>query len=171
MDPKMPKLPAYVFRRQNGSYRYKRNVPKKLRPLIGKDTLYRQLGESYSEAMKVLPKVHLEIEQLFAAEETMPANERALAFIRAALGEEVADMVVAGHIVEYSQEDYALNELAKTIKGKLPQEVVRQVYNGKLQSPPMTLDTALGEYAAYKAGEGVRDKGCCPAYQEAAQRP
>ena len=74
----MPKLPAYVFRRQNGSYRYKRNVPKKLRPLIGKDTLYRQLGESYSEAMKVLPKVHLEIEQLFAAEEMMPANERAL---------------------------------------------------------------------------------------------
>jgi integrase len=88
----------------------------------------------------------------------MPANERALAFIRAALGEEVADMVVAGQIVEYSEEEYALNELAKTIKGKLPQEVVRQVYNGKLQSPPMTLDTALSDYAAYKAGEGVRDK-------------
>ena len=52
--------------------------------------------------MTALPKVHLEIEQLFAAEETMPTNERALAFIRAALGEEVADMVVAGHIVEYS---------------------------------------------------------------------
>ena len=60
MDPKMPKLPAYVFRRQNGSYRYKRNVPKKLRHLIGKDTLYRQLGESYSEAMNALPKVHSE---------------------------------------------------------------------------------------------------------------
>ena len=43
MDPKMPKLPAYVFRRQNGSYHYKRNVPKKLRHLIGKDTLYRIL--------------------------------------------------------------------------------------------------------------------------------
>jgi len=43
MDPKMPKLPAYIFRRQNGSYRYKRNVPKKLRHLIGKDTLYRIL--------------------------------------------------------------------------------------------------------------------------------
>ena len=47
-----------------------------------------------------------------------PANERALAFIRAALGEEVADMVVAGQIVEYSQEDYALNELAQTIAGQ-----------------------------------------------------
>jgi hypothetical protein len=100
----------------------------------------------------------LEIEQLFAAEETMPSNERALAFIRAALGEDVADMVSAGQVVEYSQEDYALNELAQTIAGKLPEEVVRQVYNGKLQSPPMTLDTALSDYAAYKAGEGVRDK-------------
>ena len=51
------------------------------------------MGESYSEAMNALPKVHLEIEQLFAAEETMPASERALAFIRAALGEEVAELV------------------------------------------------------------------------------
>ena len=64
----MPKLPVHVFRRQNGSYRYKKNVPKKLRHLIGKDTLYRQLGESYSEAMKVLSKVHSEIEALFEAE-------------------------------------------------------------------------------------------------------
>ena len=82
----MLKLPAYVFRRQNGSYRNKRNVPKKLRHLIGKDTLYRQLGESYSEAMNALPKVHFEIEQLFAVEETMPSNERALACIRADSG-------------------------------------------------------------------------------------
>ena len=32
------------FRRQNGSYRYKRSVPQKFRHLIEKDTLYRQLG-------------------------------------------------------------------------------------------------------------------------------
>ena len=50
----------------------------------------------------------------------MPANERALAFIRAALGEEVADLVSAGQVVEYSPEDYALNELAQIIAGKLP---------------------------------------------------
>ena len=60
----MPKLPAYVFRRPNGSYRYKRNVPKKLREVVGKDTLYRKLGESYAEAMLKLPKVHAEIEAL-----------------------------------------------------------------------------------------------------------
>ena len=65
MEQDMAKLPPYVFRRPNGSYRYKRNVPKKLRPLIGKDTLYRQLGDSYAEAMQNLPKVHAQIEQLW----------------------------------------------------------------------------------------------------------
>ena len=116
MRDEMPqKLPRYVFCRANGSYRYKRNVPKRLRQLIGKDTLYRQLGESYSEAMKALPGVHSEIEALFEAEQTMPANDRALALIRAALGEHVADMVSSGQVVEYSHEDYELNELAATI--------------------------------------------------------
>jgi hypothetical protein len=32
------KLPRYVFRRANGSFRYKRNVPLRLRVLLGKDT-------------------------------------------------------------------------------------------------------------------------------------
>ena len=68
MDKDMPKLPSYVFRRANGSYRYKRNVPKKLVGLIGKGTLYRQLGESYTEAMRNLPQVHSEIEKLFRNE-------------------------------------------------------------------------------------------------------
>jgi len=146
----MAKLPPYVFRRPNGSYRYKRNVPKKLRPLIGKDTLYRQLGDSYAEAMQNLPKVHAQIEQLFKTEAQIPSNERALAIIQGALGDEVADQVLAGQVVEYSQEDYALNDLARDIAGELPQDVVRQVYAGRLQAEAMTLQTALGEYQEYK---------------------
>jgi hypothetical protein len=56
MDQKMPlKLPRYVFRRANGSYRYKRNVPKALREVIPKATVYRQLGDSYDEAIRRLP--------------------------------------------------------------------------------------------------------------------
>ena len=55
------RLPRYVFRRSNGSFRYKRNVPERLRPLIGKATLYRQLGDSYREAMQALPLVHASI--------------------------------------------------------------------------------------------------------------
>ena len=81
----MPKLPSYVFRRANDSYRYKRNVPKKIVSLIGKATLYRQLGETYAEAMKNLPLVHSEIEKLFRDEERVPSSERALAIIRGVL--------------------------------------------------------------------------------------
>ena len=62
MSDDMPlKLPRYVFRRANGSFRYKRNVPWHLRALIGKATLYRQLGDSYKEAMQNLPLVHARI--------------------------------------------------------------------------------------------------------------
>ena len=150
MEQDLAKLPPYVFRRPNGSYRYKRNVPKKLRPLIGKDTLYRQLGDSYVEAMQNLPKVHAQIEQLFHTEAQIPSNERALAIIRGALGDEVAEQVLAGQVVEYSQEDYALNDLARDIAGKLPQDVIRQVYAGRLQAEAMSLQTALGEYQEYK---------------------
>ena len=53
---------------------------------------------------------------------------------------------LAGQVVEYSQEDYALNDLARDIAGKLPQDVVCQVYAGRLQAEAMTLQTALGEY-------------------------
>jgi hypothetical protein len=40
-----------MFRCANGSFRYKRNVPKDLRTLIPKATVYRQLGNTYQEAL------------------------------------------------------------------------------------------------------------------------
>ena len=84
-------LPRYVFRRANGSFRYKRNVPERLRPLIGKATLYRQLGDSYREAMQALPLVHAGIEALLNDEADKSARERSLEIIRGALGDEVAE--------------------------------------------------------------------------------
>lgn len=64
MDEPLPKLPAYMFSRANGLYRYKRNVPKKLVNVLAKKTLYRQLGNTYAEAMKAYPGVHAKIERL-----------------------------------------------------------------------------------------------------------
>ena len=86
----MARLPKYVFRRANGSYRYKRNVPKDLLPLIGKETLYRQLGDTLQEALRTLPRVHAEIEDLFRGEDNTPSSERALRIIKASLGTEIA---------------------------------------------------------------------------------
>ena len=83
----MPKLPMYVFKRANGSYRYKRNVPKDLREVIAKATVYRQLGNTYTEAMRNLPKVHAEIEALFDTERHTPDSQRALQVVKERLGE------------------------------------------------------------------------------------
>ena len=55
------RLPRYMFRRANGSFRYKRNVPKDLRTVIPTATVYRQqLGNTYQNALRALPKVHAE---------------------------------------------------------------------------------------------------------------
>ena len=145
-------LPRYVFRRANGSFRYKRNVPERLRPLIGKATLYRQLGDSYREAMQALPLVHARIEALLNDEANKSAIERSLEIIRGALGDEVAEMVLAETVPEYSPIEDALNELGKDLhRQKMPTEVVQQVYTGKLKPDVLTLAMTLDQYEAYKS--------------------
>ena len=130
MNDEMPiSLPRYVFRRANGSFRYKRNVPKHLRALLGKDTLYRQLGDSYREAMQALPLVHARVEALLNDETNKSARERSVELIRGALGDEVAELVLAEAVPEYSPIEDALNDLGKALhKQKLPTEVVQQAY-------------------------------------------
>ena len=153
MSDDMPlKLPRYVFRRANGSFRYKRNVPERLRPLIGKATLYRQLGDSYRQAMQALPLVHARIEALLNDEANKSAKERSLEIIRGALGDEVAEMVLAEAVPEYSAIEDALNELGKDLhKQKMPTEVVQQVYTSKLKPVVLTLAMTLDQYEAYKS--------------------
>ena len=153
MDDAMPKLPRYVFRRANGSFRYKRNVPKELREIFGKDTLYRQLGNTVAEALKEYPYVHARIEALFELERKKPDRERALDVIRAHLGDEAADLVLARAVPEYSPLDYDLNELAYSLAGKVPKAVLEQVYQGQLKEPPVTLSSALNDYLDYKTGD------------------
>ena len=153
------KLPRYVFRRANGSFRYKRNVPLHLRALIGKATLYRQLGDSYKEAMQNLPLVHARIEALLEGEKEKSARERSIEIIRGALGDEVADMVLANAVPEYSEIEDALNELGKALhKQKLPSEIVEQVYSGKLRQEVITLETVLKDYVAYKSDTPKAEK-------------
>ena len=146
------KLPRYVFRRANGSYRYKRNVPVGLRKLLGKDTIYRQLGNSYKEAMSNLPLVHTRIEALFNDEGVQSAKQRSLQIIRGALGDEIAELVLANAVPEYSEIEDDLNDLGRRLKRDgLPQSVVEQVYTGRLKKDEVTLDTVLRDYATFKS--------------------
>jgi integrase len=160
MSDDMPlKLPRYVFRRANGSFRYKRNVPLHLRALIGKATLYRQLGDSYKETMQNLPLVHARIEALLECEKEKSARDRSIEIIRGALGDEVADMVLANAVSEHSEIEDALNDLGKALhKQKLPSEIVEQVYSGKLRQEVITLETVLKDYVSYKSDTPKAEK-------------
>lgn len=160
MSDEMPaKLPRYVFRRANGSFRYKRNVPLHLRALIGKATLYRQLGDSHRDAMQNLPLVHARIEALLEGESEKSARDRSIEIIRGALGDEVADMVLANAVPEYSEIEDALNDLGKTLyQQKLPSEIVEQVYSGRLKQEAITLEKVLKDYVAYKSDTPKAEK-------------
>ena len=155
----MPKLPKYVFKRPNGSYRYKRNVPKKLWPVIRKRTIYRQLGKTYEEAIRMLPLVHAEIEALFGRERDTPPGTRAKAIIGERLGEWHAKAFAAGVVdVEWPvYDDYV--ELAELVEHRVPKEVTRQIANASMTPEPMSLKRCLEEYYAYKCPEGNEDRG------------
>ena len=153
----MPKLPRYVFRRANGSYRYKRNVPKALRQVIPKATVYRQLGESYDEAIRKLPIVHAEIEALFDQERATPNSVRAKSIVRERLGDRHTNMF-ADRVVDPEwdvMDDFV--ELADALEGSTPPEVIRQVGTASITPEPMTLLRVLDEYYAYKCEDGVEN--------------
>jgi len=79
------KLPRYVFRRANGSFRYKRNVPLRLRVLLGKDTPRCGFLQTRLLAMQNLPQVHAQVEAICAQETELSARQRSLNIIRGAL--------------------------------------------------------------------------------------
>jgi integrase len=151
------KLPKYVFRRANGTYRYKRNVPKDLRRVIPKATVYRQLGVSYQEALAALPVVHAQIEALFDRERKVTDEDRAKLLVRERLGERHASMFMAGVVDPEWDVFDDFQELAEETKGKVPAGVTRQLEAAASIPTPMTLSRALEEYYNYKCEDGQQD--------------
>jgi integrase len=149
-------LPRYVFRRANGSYRYKRNVPKHLRKYIKKATLYRQLGNTYKEAMDRLPKVHQEIEDLFAFERMLSPEERARALAVMEFGEsavrtsETQGMYTVDSEGEELPDFGEFHDLALDLEGLVPMEVLRKLAQGQFSSDAMTLERTLLLYRKHK---------------------
>lgn len=152
------KLPKYVFQRPNGSYRYKRNVPKRLRKYIKHATLYRQLGNTYDEAIARLPYVHHEIENLFAFERLLSPNERARALAVANFGEKtVRSSELTDFYDHHGQGNFdEFYELAEELEGTVPHEVLVSLSNGNFQPPPMTLERTFQLYRQHK-GQGITE--------------
>ena len=154
MDQTMPlKLPRYVFRRANGSFRYKRNVPKDLRTVIPKATVYRQLGNTYQDALCALPKVHAEIEALFDLERRTTDEQRATALVRERLGERHQSMFIEGAVDPEWPEYDDFQDLAEDVEHAVPKGVTRQLRAATSEAAPMSLSRVLEEYLAYKTEE------------------
>ena len=171
MDAVIPKLPKYVFRRPNGAYRYKRNVPKALREVIPKATVYRQLGTTYDEAIRRLPVVHAEVEALFDEERSTPNSVRAKSIVRERLGEWHAEVFADGVVDPEWDVTDDFRELAMELEGSTPPEVVRQVGSARLSPEPMTLHKVLSDYYTYKcddSGKRERVLGVCRVSEEVA---
>ena len=158
MDNPITKLPKYVFRRANGSYRYKRNVPKALRQVIPKATVYRQLGDSYDEALRRLPVVHAEVEALFDEERKTPDSKRATGLVRERLGEWHANAFAEGVVdPEWDiMDDFV--ELAEDLEGRAPTAVTGQIASARVSEEPMTLQKVLEEYYSYKCDDAGDDR-------------
>ena len=148
-----PRLPRYVFKRANGTFRYKRNVPKELRDVILKDTVYRQLGRTYQDAMLALPKVHAEIEALFDLERRTTDGERARALVREHLGEWYQTVFTSGELDPEWDVFGEIEELAEKTKGAVPKGVTKQLRAGQYEAPVMTLKRVLETYSDYKADD------------------
>jgi hypothetical protein len=114
------KLPRYMFRRANGSFRYKRNVPKDLRTMIPKATVYRQLGNTYQDALWALPKVHAEIEALFDLERRTTDEHRARELVRERLGERHQSMFIEGAVDPECPEFDDFQELVEDVEHAVP---------------------------------------------------
>ena len=154
MDQTMPlKLPRYVFRRANGSFRYKRNVPKDLRTVIPKATVYRQLGNTYQDALCALPKVHAEIEALFDLERRTADEQRATSLVRERLGERHHSMFIDGAVDPEWPEYDDFQDLAEDVEHAVPKGVTRQLRAAASEAAPMLLSRVLEEYLAYKTEE------------------
>ena len=154
MDQTMPlKLPRYVFRRANGSFRYKRNVPKDLRTVIPTATVYRQLGNTYQDALCALPKVHAEIEALFDLERRTTDEQRARELVRERLGEQHHSMFTDGAVDPEWPEYDDFQDLAEDLEHAVPKGVTRQLRAAASEAAPMSLSRVLEEYLAYKTEE------------------
>ncbi|MFZ7090816.1 tyrosine-type recombinase/integrase [Primorskyibacter sp. 2E233] len=142
------KLPRYVQRRPSGLLRYQRNVPKALVTRLGRSHIYRNLGHSYDEMIRKLPKAHSEVEALFKRTEAETSRDRTLAIVEANFGSDAAQMLSADVIDENLE--YALWDLHQQLEDEVDEAVMANLVSASLPAEKITLDKAFELYADYK---------------------
>ena len=116
-------------------------------------TVYRQLGNTYQDALCALPKVHAEIEALFDLERRTTDEQRARELVRERLGEQHHSMFTDGAVDPEWPEYDDFQDLAEDLEHAVPKGVTRQLRAAASEAAPMSLSRVLEEYLAYKTEE------------------
>ena len=88
--------------------------------MIPKATVYRQLGNTYQDALWALPKVHAEIEALFDLERRTTDEHRARELVRERLGERHQSMFIEGAVDPECPEFDDFQELVEDVEHAVP---------------------------------------------------
>ena len=150
-------LPEHVSITPSGIYRYRRRVPEKLIPAIGKREIKRSLGKDYEAAIILAAKLNKDTERLFVqAELQKPKSEGLINDILVSKGIALESLERRAEGVDpYDDDDLAFSywfdaQVEEIIdEGKLSAFSIRQINKGKL---PVTLETALRDYTRLRIG-------------------
>jgi len=145
------RMPRYVQQRPWGSYRYKRNVPKRLLSLIGRTHVYRNLGQTYEEMIRKYPKANQEVEALFRKVEAETERDRTLAVVEARFGREAAEMFDSGDIDENLE--YGLWDLHQQLEHAdehVDPAIIGNLVGATLPEEVISLSSAFDLYADFK---------------------
>ena len=147
---KSKKLPKYVLERTSGAYQYKRNVPDKLKAIIGKKTFRHSLGKTYDEMIARLPVIHKKVEALLRQLDGEALRDRVLATVETNFGKRAAQMLDAGDVDENL--DMAMFDLGHQLENEqgVEQMVVAHLIGGSLPYTAFSLSEAIALYADYK---------------------
>ena len=150
------KLPKYVFRTAFGVFRFKRNVPKDIRKVVGKTFFYKVLGKDYKDAMRSYSTALLEFDRFVSAYRSeAPVRETVLEVVKAEFGEEAMLQLARGQVDEHL--DFALMDLSEKIEGRVSQEVQAMLYSGVLPEASLSIAECIDRHFTYKK-TGVEDK-------------
>lgn len=144
-------MPRYVQQRPSGLFRYKRNVPTRLIERLGRTHIYRNLGHSYDNMIKLLPKAHAEVEAFFKRAEAETSRERTLAVVEAHFGSEAAEMIAAGRVDENLE--YGLWALHQELEDEVDGHVIGNLAAAAVPKEKLTLARAFELYAEFKDAE------------------
>jgi integrase len=150
------KLPKYVFRTAFGVFRFKRNVPKDIRAVVGKTFFYKVLGKDYKDATRSYSTALLEFDSFVAAyRKEAPVRETILEVVKTEFGEEAMLQLARGQVDDHLE--FALMDLFEKVEGQVSEVVAGHIYNSSLPEAALSIAECIDRHFTYKKS-GVEDK-------------